>query len=266
MAKKVFMIAPFEAMTGNLSGDQKLEYAENNNPAYEAPNGTQYARNYKTRYVGARRGKDGLVYFQVKQTSAAVLNNKTRLAMGLTGVTQACWASVTPATREQVAAIVASLRALDPDNPEYASTAKCWNARCRRMLQYKESQFVIAGPAGNFTFKNPFDLENPNANAIATYIWVKFVDLFVYSSEPDMIGHIVVDNKTFVVALDVWSGLKGYYTNTNYLAALSDFTLTEGANARPQYRGQDIYLGDVKQLADTTIVDGSEYTTIVPQS
>ena len=86
MAKRIEMIAPFEVLRGNLSGNQKLQYAQNNNPAFDAPEGrVNYARNYKTRYIGAKRGSDGLTYFSVRQRNGVKVNTETKLAMALLG-------------------------------------------------------------------------------------------------------------------------------------------------------------------------------------
>lgn len=86
MAKRIEMIAPFEVLRGNLSGTQKLQYAQNNNPAFDAPEGrVNYARNYKTRYIGAKRGSDGLTYFAVRQRNGIKVNKQTKLAMALLG-------------------------------------------------------------------------------------------------------------------------------------------------------------------------------------
>ena len=54
--KRIEFIAPVESMRGNLSGNQSLEYALNNNPAYDAPDGVQYARNYQPRLAPIKRG------------------------------------------------------------------------------------------------------------------------------------------------------------------------------------------------------------------
>lgn len=88
MAKRVQMIAPFEALRGNVSGKQKLLYAENDNPAYEAPEGINYARNYKPRYVVSMNSKTGNVHFALKRKHATVINDQTRSAMGSLGATQ----------------------------------------------------------------------------------------------------------------------------------------------------------------------------------
>lgn len=88
MAKRVLMIAPFEALRGNVSGKQKLVYAENDNPAYEAPDGVNYARNYKPRYVVSMNAKTGNVHFGLKRKHASVNNELTRRTMGALGASQ----------------------------------------------------------------------------------------------------------------------------------------------------------------------------------
>lgn len=102
MSKRVKMIAPFDVITGNVSGKQELKYAKNDNPAFEAPDGLQYARNYKPRYIVAQRNSDGLAYFGVRRRSA--VNN-------------------TPQSRLQQAALggAAALATVIMENPTWAS-------------------------------------------------------------------------------------------------------------------------------------------------
>lgn len=83
--KRVVFISPVDHLSGNLSGKQELEYAENDNRAFEAPDGVQYARNYKPRFIGAHRAKDGRNYFQVRTKSAVKNTTATRLAMAALG-------------------------------------------------------------------------------------------------------------------------------------------------------------------------------------
>lgn len=80
--KRIEFIAPVEALRGNLSGKQRLLYAENDNPAWEAPDGKHYARNYKPRYIGAKRSANGKTYF-VTRTKHAITNSQaSRLVQG----------------------------------------------------------------------------------------------------------------------------------------------------------------------------------------
>lgn len=87
--KRIEFIAPVESMRGNLGSKQDLRYAEDDNKAYEAPDGRQYARNYQTRYIGAKRASDGLKIFQVKTKAATNLSALTRKNMAVLGGTGA---------------------------------------------------------------------------------------------------------------------------------------------------------------------------------
>ena len=76
MAKNIYMVDPFEVLTGNLGSKQDLRYREHDNKAYEAPDGVARAKNYRTRYVGVRRA-DGSVYFMVKKMSTSNIMHVT---------------------------------------------------------------------------------------------------------------------------------------------------------------------------------------------
>lgn len=80
--RRIEFIAPVEAMRGNLSGKQRLLYAENNNPAWEAPEGKHYARNYKPRYIGAKRAANGHTYFTTRTKHAITNTEASRLVQG----------------------------------------------------------------------------------------------------------------------------------------------------------------------------------------
>lgn len=91
MAKSLRMIAPFDVLTGNISGTRKLKYNDKMNPAWDAPDGQQYARNYKPRYVGIYRARTGKTTFSVKERSATNLNAATRRRMAAMGGTCAMY-------------------------------------------------------------------------------------------------------------------------------------------------------------------------------
>lgn len=88
MAKRIEFIAPVDSMRGNLSGSQDLVYAANDNKAYESPaNRVNYAKNYRTSYVGAKRASDGLKFFGVKTKTATHTTQAAMTAMALMGAT-----------------------------------------------------------------------------------------------------------------------------------------------------------------------------------
>lgn len=92
--KRTSFIAPVESMRGNLSGKQDLRYANNENKAFDAPEGRQYARNYRASYIGARRAKDGLNYFSVKTKSATKIDAASLNRMACLGAAGAMVGSI----------------------------------------------------------------------------------------------------------------------------------------------------------------------------
>ncbi len=84
--KNVRFIAPIESMSGNLSGKQDLLYPTKNNKAWESPSDKRnYATNYRPRYVGTFRAKDGRVSFAIKRKSAITLSPLMRKQQALIG-------------------------------------------------------------------------------------------------------------------------------------------------------------------------------------
>lgn len=95
MAKRIDFIAPFEGLRGNVSGRQDLVYALNDNKAFEAPQGKRnYARNYKPRYVSAKRASDGRMYFSVRTRNGVTLSARSLQAMALLGGIGAIYAAI----------------------------------------------------------------------------------------------------------------------------------------------------------------------------
>ena len=90
--KNVRYIAPIESMSGNLSGKQELLYPTKNNSAWESPSDKRnYATNYRPRYVGTYRAKNGKVSFQVKQRSAVTMTPAMRKQQAVLGGTKAIY-------------------------------------------------------------------------------------------------------------------------------------------------------------------------------
>ena len=283
MAKKVFMIAPFEAMTGNLSGAQTLEYAENNNPAYEAPNGTQYARNYKTRYVGARRGSDGLVYFSVRQRSAAVLNGKSRTAMGLISSTAAIKSSVQalPATSlglvpwTHIVRCHAAYKEANPSAPDAKSVDTYFAERVRRLLRYKQASYLFheSGVAGGWTLFNPYDLGATEALQIKTSTWLKFADLFLFIPNRPSVKtgfFFFIDSVRFVAPLNTetpveWAELDAAgINNLNWKASLTGIEISSEEPQTVTYLGLQVYT-DTAAVEPGDTVEAIKYSTIAPE-
>lgn len=86
--KRIEFIAPVEAMRGNLSRTkQGLLYADNDNPAWDAPEGKRsYARNYQPIFVGAKVSKSGRKYFSVKTKTAITISPAVKKRMALLAI------------------------------------------------------------------------------------------------------------------------------------------------------------------------------------
>lgn len=155
--KRIEFIAPVESMRGNLSGEQDLRYALNNNKAFEAPDGRQYARNYQPRYVGSKRSKDGMKYFAVRTKSATELTEFTRLNMALLGGSQALYAHYI-----KIAAVKAKLTAtwlaamVRGDIDKDTSLQKWFTAIIREMLKEKEGTKDIGSGESLVAINNPW--------------------------------------------------------------------------------------------------------------
>lgn len=94
MAKRIEFTPGIEAMRGSFSPKQKLLYALNNNPAFDAPVGRQYARNYQANFIGAKRSATGLKYFYTKTKSATLVTAESKLRMAITGAAGAIFADI----------------------------------------------------------------------------------------------------------------------------------------------------------------------------
>lgn len=157
MAKRIEFIAPVEAMRGNLSGRQNLLYAENDNKAYYGPVGSKnYARNYTTRFIGAKRASDGRKYFSVKTKTANHLTPAAKSAMALMGGTGAI-----------VAAIMRN-KTLTPYVEAYAQWIELVNLGStmtfrqtltgwvRQGLATKSATIAFSGPRAVYSIQNPW--------------------------------------------------------------------------------------------------------------
>lgn len=269
--KRIEFVAPVEAMRGNLSGSQTLLYAENDNPAYEAPNGQQYAKNYATRYIGAKRAANGLKYFAVKQKSSTTLNGLTRNQMGLIGVTAAIrsalmatatWSSITNAfnfIKEQ---------GLLPTGQETFN--KWFNANVQQMLRYKRATWSFTQASISFEVHNPYDLTSASALRIKQAIWVKFAPLFsIYSASSAGGYNFSIDGVVFFAPYDDpahelqdWSTLiDTSLPNPNFTASLAGLTKTDSG---PLYQGQALYYNNTQQGNTDEILFNAKYTTAPP--
>lgn len=176
--KRIEFVAPVESMRGNLSGNQILEYAENNNPAFDAPAGVQYARNYQPRFIGAKRSATGKKYFQIKTKSATKINAGSKLKMALLGGTGAVRAAIlSDATKRAVVEAVYAA-AKEQGRTSAKTLQKYVYDVVYEGLQSKSVmiQFFATG-VPTLTIQNPWVYTNQQGGVSITikeYILVKF--------------------------------------------------------------------------------------------
>lgn len=274
--KRIEFIAPVEALRGNMSGSQKLVYAENDNPAYDAPEGRQYARNYKPRYIGFRRAKDGAVYFGLKRKSATMIDAASKITMAAMGTLQTL-----KNTLKQKDIVVVGIHGMawawiqksytiaveEGDIPPTLSFDKWADQQLLDMLRYKVDLISFKpfkSPSQvSFNIENPYtDLDTTGAELISTTIFTKFNPVLTLISNPVIFS---INGKQFVVSENMdWLSYKGDSNNPNYAAVLAPLAVTTD-EAPATWNGSPLYSSNgVAQLGATTIVAGEKYTTIAP--
>lgn len=155
-------------MRGNLSGKQDLKYAENDNPAFEAPAGeVNYARNYQPRFIGAKRAKDGLKYFAVKTKSATHLTAKAMQQMALMGGTGAIVGAI---FADKTSALYGELygRWFEANTAGYTGSFRKFlsDAIMPRLKAKAEFIYVVYGPGTASVINNPWMNEQQTVGAV----------------------------------------------------------------------------------------------------
>lgn len=276
--KRIEFIAPVEAIRGNMSGKQTLLYAENNNPAFDAPDGVQYARNYKPRYIGHRRAKDGLVYFSVKRKAATKIDATSKITMAALGTIQDLKkafknnnTTVGPISGPIWGFIVLAYnvgienREIDPSY----SVDKWIDGLLIDMLRYKLQDFTVytnKTHTQSLTINNPYVYEDISTIAIAQRNFIKFNPVLTILDTPLI---VYVNGMPIVADADAsptWSALKSDLApdNMNYSAQLAPLTAAS-ADGAASWSGKQLYSSaGVAQLGGTALIDGEHYTTFDP--
>lgn len=174
--KRIRFIAPVEAIQGNMSGNQKLQYAEHNNPAFESPKGKRnYARNYRPSYIGAFVAGTGTKYFAVKTKTAVHLTNKSQLAMAIAGGAGAMFGSL---IKDKTSALFLQAKALWINNGISAKQTmrKYFTNLFRQMLASKSSTISVTDVVTQsvLRFDNPWGHVGDSNITISMDVIVKF--------------------------------------------------------------------------------------------
>lgn len=245
MSKRIEFIAPVESMRGSFSPKQRLLYAENNNPAFDAPVGRQYARNYQPTFIGAKRAASGLKYFACKTKSATLVTPASKLKMALTGGVGAIYAAILEAP---------TMRArLEYAWKSYFKSPKTFRAFMYVYLNDMLTRKATAVQIGRDSEGTIIVVGNPwNASSTASYIPAISEDVLVkfwmqLGSDSD--GHSPI---YFTV-----DGLKGIAVETMTWAQLTSNTVINVLNITNE--GGDISIADAGTISyNGTAVDPTD--------
>lgn len=157
--KVISFIQPVESMRGSFGNKQDLRYAENDNKAFESPDGkVNFARNYQPTFIGAKVARTGLKYFAVKTKSAIKNTAAWRLLAALMGAMSAIYGWVLKQTAifdQLMAQYTLAVQA------GYDGTFHKWvGAGIRASLAAKAATITVVGPTETVTLGN-----NPFSNA-----------------------------------------------------------------------------------------------------
>lgn len=152
--KRIEFISPVEAVRGNMSGRQLLKYADNDNPAWNAPEGTNYARNYQPRFVGAKVSKTGRKYFAVRTKSATKISAKTKQAMALLGGSAALYAAALQNLAIYSSMVAYYTEQVAESSRDIYTLRMFWMERFRAMLSAKTIQYSFTTKNGHQTIIN----------------------------------------------------------------------------------------------------------------
>lgn len=171
--KRIEFIQPVESMRGNFGAKQDLRYAENDNKAFESPDGkTNYARNYQPTFIGAKVARTGVKYFAVKVKSATKNTAAWRLVAALMGAMSAIYGWVIKQLDIMLQLNVQYAAAIEAG---YQGTFhKYVGAAIRESLAAKLPTIRLVGPTATVTMgNNPFS-SAAEAIAISKAVLAKF--------------------------------------------------------------------------------------------
>lgn len=253
--KRIEFIAPVEAMRGNLSGAQNLKYPTQNNKAFESPEGSvNYARNYSTRFIGAKRASDGLKYFAVKTKTATHITARSLMAMALLGGAGAMYAAL---VRDKSSDIYANIYAQWVELQNYGSTKtfrRYVMDNFRQALATKSSNATFAGPRGSITVYNPWISNTQTtgvqvSNSILAKFWAQLSNNGI-TFEVDIMKGIADAGETFGQLIN--------YDSKNILGLGRN---NVGPTAYVTLGGRYLKYGEDYVSSDDSIIANAKYTT-----
>lgn len=171
--KRIEFIQPVESMRGSFGAKQDLRYAENDNKAFESPDGkTNYARNYQPTFIGAKVARTGKKYFSVKVKSATNNTAAWRLMAALMGACSAIYGWCIKQLDKM--AQLAAQYTLAVEQGFEGTLRKFILDGVRASLAAKAATITVVGPTATVTLgNNPFSTA-AEAIAISAKLLAKF--------------------------------------------------------------------------------------------
>lgn len=246
--KRIEFIQPVESMRGSFGAKQDLRYAENDNKAYESPDGkTNYARNYQPTFIGAKVARTGLKYFAVKVKSATKNTAAWRLMAALMGACSAIYGWCIKQLDKM--AQLAAQYTLAVEQGFEGTLRKFILDGVRASLAAKAATITVVGPTATVTLgNNPFSTA-AEAIAISAKLLVKFWPQLAPNGITFTVAGkqgIAVNGDEFGDVIDrTRTNVLGLVMLNNYVGIGSQYLLADGG----------LYIG-----ADEGITDGDIFT------
>ena len=260
MSKRVNMIAGFLALRGNISGKQKLQYPKDGKGAYESVmNKKNYATNYRTSYVVAKRSSDGLVYFQVRQRSCNHLTAKSKKAMAVLGGTGAIVGAILANKSATLYTNLVGIFEYSVDHGDNRTFRQFLHASISNMLKNKLQTITIANMGGSATIRNPWGTsQTGTAVTISQDIKVKFADQLLISK----IDVVVLDGSSNVGPFAMPTGDWGAAIAAGFTYGKFGIDGEDGV----LFNGLPLYQNGTQVTDISTIIESpaQPYTTNVP--
>lgn len=259
--KRIEFIAPVESMRGSFSPKQTLLYAENNNPAFDAPVGRQYARNYQPVFIGAKRAASGLKFFSCKTKSATLIKPETKMNMAVQGGTGAIIAAIL-LLAETPGSMYYRAQQAWKNSHTTNSFRKFLDEYVRYMLQNKVFSVNIGRDDNSdiVYIHNPWYVrERPETAYVPAISSETLVKFWMYLAKGDNNAAPITftvegQNGIAVTGLDF-----GNITSVGYYINVLNLSLDDDDNVI--MAGEYVKLGDTYQTSTTDIVANAAYTT-----
>lgn len=154
--KRIEFIQPVESMRGSFGAKQDLRYQENNNKAFESPEGkVNYAKNYQPTFIGAKMARTGVKYFAVKTKSATKNTAAWRLVAALMGAVSAIYGWCIK--QLNIMSQLSAQYALAAEQGFEGTLRKFIIDGVRTSLAAKAATITVVGPTATVTLgNNPF--------------------------------------------------------------------------------------------------------------